>query len=380
MKTPSKFFKRLGKRKGDRSLLADSPRRETSDFTTTRHEDETRNDEVKGDWLVMPYQIAKSPAAGDGPGSRQISENDSTLDFPDEVTNQDDVSSEDENEWKADKPHSPLKTAKADKAKPTPLKTAKADNSKATRDKSNNIPAKLTSESSGEDIFDDLDSIAERVVEQVDSLEAFMAQKVNDNGASRSTSNRLHPKSFTIDADSSDTSQKDGSVQPSLSSSTSPYIPVDPRYLKKKGILIVDPNKNGEVYRMDEQNKCLTDKELIIIGQTNGYEHGDDDDQTQMSNLTEVTYQKSKEERIKYIMQHLKDAAAHIPESKVWCRMFECPADTDIKTDSNEPANGTNVVKRERSAPREGPTMGQNTKLFFKSLYAVSTKGSESWT
>jgi len=107
------------------------------------------------------------------------------------------------------------------------------------------------------------------------------------------------------------------------SSESTPELPLDPELLKSSGIVIVDPEQNGEYYHMDEDNKSLTNKDLLII-RTNKVEEKDrkeeDDDGSVISNLTEVTFSKSKRERARRIVEHLREATSDkIPDNGAWC-------------------------------------------------------------
>jgi len=101
------------------------------------------------------------------------------------------------------------------------------------------------------------------------------------------------------------------------SSAQTPDIPVDPLHLKTNGILIVDPQQNGQVYKLSEKNRSLTDKDLLIIRK-----HKDtdmDDDESIISNLTEVTYKQAKKERLKLIMNHLKRSPSYTSPDNQFC-------------------------------------------------------------
>lgn len=368
MKVQNKFtFRR--KRKGDQSLLSDAEVGKLSDFNEIdqRHE-ESRNDEHESvddyEWSVMPYQIA------------------SLNEQPMKITSNRDTVDDARVPEALKETQSFEKTSASYRRMPVSTKPV----AKATSSRSNGISARMTN-SHSDDIFDDIHSIRDRIIYQVDSLEDIM----NDKSLLRSTSNTKSIKSFKIDMDSSETDPQSHNLEGNstlleASKRSLTKFPVDPKYLKKKGILIVDPKNNGEIYHMDDTNKNLTDKELIIIGQQkySSRESGgddNDDDMTLMSNLTDVTYQKSKEERIKYIMSHLKDAAAQIPESRMWCNMFECnsfPNNNKKGTVSGEDAAVESVGRKTICASSGEPSLAQNVRMFFNSLYAVSSKKARS--
>ena len=359
MKKPTIFsFRR--KRKDDQSLLANSDVHQPTDLFKRIDAEETRNDENDGSsWL--PYQIAtQNEESNDMESIRDNSDVSPAHYLLDEVSRAEGSS------WKGDN--------FAMESKPPARSKAKAA-------KSNVLSMNVTHDSSGDDVFDDLESIKDRVVSQVDSLEDIMNDK---NILLEPIDKKNTFASFKIDTDSSEVSQQrtqqsaesnilDLSTE-SLSTEGSGDLPIDPRLLKKRGILIVDPQNNGEIYRMDENHKNLTDKELIIIGlQRASEQNEEDDDQTLMSSLTEVTYQRSKEERVNYIMQHLKDAASQIPESRAWCGMFQCPPDFAEDEGIGGFQKDANLVKRDTRDTK--PSMTQNANMLFNSLYAVSSKG-----
>mmetsp|Transcript_612 Transcript_612/g.1109 ORF Transcript_612/g.1109 Transcript_612/m.1109 type:complete len:998 (-) Transcript_612:47-3040(-) len=341
------------KRKGDQSLLSDAEVSKLSDFheIDERHE-ESRNDQCESSahdygWSVMPYQIASIQEQSTNTAS---------------------------NREQVDTFHAPeiLKETKSFEKKSASYRRmpgSTQQDCKGTSSTSNHALEKLKN-SHSDDIFDDLHSIRDRIIYQVDSLEDIMNEKSLHN----STSNIKSIKSFKIDMDSSETDD--------FPTGPLDNFPVDPKILKKKGILIVDPKKNGEIYHMDDMNKNLTDKELIIIGQRkrssrNAADHDFDDDMSLMSNLTDVTYQKSKEERIKYIMSHLTDAAAQIPESRMWCSMFECNPFSNHHSNgkvSDVVADLENDERKPICANSGEPSIAQNARMFFNSLYAVSSK------
>jgi hypothetical protein len=365
MKVQNKFSLRR-KRKGDQSLLSDTEVGNLSDFhEIDQQREESRNDERESvdesGWSVMPYQIASMNITEQSRNT--TSKRDTIDDTPMPEMFRETQSFE--------------RTSASYRRMPATTKQAV----KGTISKSKGTSTRLTNTLS-DDIFDDLHSIRDRIIYQVDSLEDIM----NDRLFMKSSSNTKSIRSFKIDIDSSETDHNSGEMGPSSAlvenlTGSSDNFPVHPKLLKKKGILIVDPQKNGEIYHMDDTNKNLTDKELIIIGQQKSSTRdggGDDfdDDMTLMSNLTDVTYQKSKEERIKYIMSHLKDAAAQIPESRMWCNMFECNSfsNSDRKGKVSEVDLDSLDRKTTICASNGEPSLAQNARMFFNSLYAVSSK------
>jgi len=367
-KTPKFSFRR--KPKDHISLLADSDVRQPSDFQRI---DESRNEEdATGDpWLLMPYQIAKPEVSKPSLSNREVAESSQAVGRP-EVSRADNSNGKLNNVARKNKPK--LSTL----IPPPPPSGSKAKASVRPRV----LSQKITNESSEDDVFDDLESIRDRVIAQVDSLEDIM----DDKNISKSIDKKNTFTSFQIDAESSDASnhQRHNSDRSSIadsfrsSSTGSEELLIDPLLMKKRGILIVDPQNNGEIYRMDEQNKNLIDKDLIITGYNrNSFEDDDDDDdETLMSVLTEVTYQRSKEERMKHIVQNLKDAAAIIPESRAWCGMFQCPAGSvkDELIEGND--KQADEAKKDRTVSSIGkPSVTQNIQMIYNSLCAATSTG-----
>ena len=186
--------------------------------------------------------------------------------------------------------------------------------------------------SGGDDIFDDLESVMGGAGDDDKFLNDFLAEgsqaEFQKSRSFRSTKDLNASSNAFSQSNIFDNSNSSGNL---LNGLTSPIAPAQINKMSK-GILIVDPNKNGAVYHMDEDNKSLTDKDLIIIGQQRKSQADEHDDSTIMSSLTEVTYQKSKEERVKLIVQHLTDA---VPDSNPFCSVFQCadlyPSSDDIK-------------------------------------------------
>jgi hypothetical protein len=232
MKKPTIFsFRR--KRKDDQSLLANSDVHQPTDLFKRIDAEETRNDENDGSsWL--PYQIAtQNEESNDMESIRDNSDVSPAHYLLDEVSRAEGSS------WKGDN--------FAMESKPPARSKAKAA-------KSNVLSMNVTHDSSGDDVFDDLESIKDRVVSQVDSLEDIMNDK---NILLEPIDKKNTFASFKIDTDSSEVSQQrtqqsaesnilDLSTE-SLSTEGSGDLPMDPRLLKKRGILIVDPQNNGEM-------------------------------------------------------------------------------------------------------------------------------------
>ena len=355
----SKFsLRKLGRRKGGKLLLSDSQERGTSDFISGVElgREESRND-MNASWQPYPVSTKTANTVEDVMLERQ------PTDKPRDATTEDSSSihygeSDDKYEQKVVDPHHSQESQ------------MNMQNCERIVSESNESFVQFTVNASA-DVFQDLESesVKEEVLLSQDSLEDIMD---NDDP----TIQRVSVKSFKIDSESSESSnlkrrQSEREIEDSIESScrsshSNPVnVELDHRYSKKRGILIVDPNNNGEIYRMDENNKELTDKELIIIG---GNRDGEDarDDETLMSSLTEVTYQRSKEERMKHIMENLKVAASNIPESRAWCGLFEQSASFDDR-------NGTNMNDRRIvSKDRRDLSLSQSTKLVFNSLFTKS--------
>lgn len=366
MRHASKFSLRKLGRKKDKLLLSESQGRDTSDFISGVDRDETRNDEGSDPWLTMPYQVpTETTNVVKDNTQRQVADVPIPKAFPDKST--------DKVEQKYHNNGTDTTRARATMSK----------NHKRVRTKQDDAFMQFTTNPSAADVFEDLDSVKEEIILSNDSLEDIMDETETNfqKEMPRSISNRKSVKSFKIDANSSESShlkrsKSECEMDSSSESSSSADHLIDPRYSKKRGILIVDPQNNGEVYRMDEENKCLTDKELIIIGGNRDGEDGDDDE-TMMSNLTEVTYQRSKEERMKYLMKNLKDAASQIPESTAWCGIFECSASNNIDKEDINGASNTIEEEQDKNSSSKGsgdPSMTQNAKLLFNSLF---NKGGE---
>ncbi len=311
-----KLFSRR-KKKEKEKLLAKADVRKPSYYEEleecskceTEGRDETNNADSKR-VLVMPYQIAETSSTPirdkDKSSDTVTTEKDTTSDVP--IT--ENVSFKVQ-KWDA-KPFD--KTAmmtveSIDRSKSTPI---------VIPDKSLISPS--SGSSTGDDIFDDLESVLEMEDTEEDRfLAGFLGdgstvvskEKMNKRPISGHSSNLFDQLNLNTDLD-------ENSAEGMLNTLTSP-VSVEQLNKISRGILIVDPNKNGEVYHMDEDNKSLTDKDLIIIGHDE-----DQDDSTVMSTLTEVTYQKSKEERTKLIAQHLRNAAGSIPDNNPFSSFFGC--------------------------------------------------------
>lgn len=228
--------------------------------------------------------------------------------------------------------------------------------------------------SGGDDIFDDLESVLEGVGEDDKFLNDFLAEgsqaEAQKSRSFRSTKDLNGSSNAFSQSNFFDNSNSSGNLLNGLTS------PIAPERMNKmsKGILIVDPNKNGAVYHMDEDNKSLTDKDLIIIGQQRKSEADEQDDSTIMSSLTEVTYQKSKEERAKLIVKHLTDA---VPDSNPFCSVFQCadlyPSSDDIRDalDNQQDAeNAENeLMKKAMATNGQQFSLTEDTGALIQSLF-----------
>ena len=248
--------------------------------------------------------------------------------------------------------------------------TGRMKDAAATK-KNETRPIESTSSSSDDDIFANLNIPADD--EEVDikgmlnniltqSSQEEESKKVEDEvEATKKVPISLEAyMDLTASIDESNTSGKDDQ---------NPDLLIDPSHLKNaKGILIYDPEKNC-VYHMDEDNKSLTNKDLVILGRNEDVA----DDQTLMSNLTEVTYKKSKEERMQLIMDHLQKAAQTlpVPESSAWCGGWENPFHImepgEMAKKQDDRVTGT--------AANKGNNAQWDTSLLLRSIMALSTGG-----
>lgn len=349
MKSPAKFFRR---NKKNQSLLADIDVVKPSYYEAMAEIDEDKNeidarDEAPNDpaFQPMPYQLTTT---NDNDMNMDAAENDrrqtsfdkEAIDFKfseqftEQISFQDDV-------WDVET-----------------MKQKKEVEEESDQCKEENKKKKIVMEDSDSDsdgIFDDLESVFEEIEDDDKFLTDFMANNSDSENESK-------------------TDMKMSAGE--LSGSDDPFTmtsPVSAEHLNKisKGILIVDPNKNGAVYHLDEDNKSLTDKDLLIIGHKSKGESDDQDDSTIMSSLTEVTYQKSKEERVKMIIQHLQKATK-IPESNPFCSLFECGLlnhATDIDDIGNENDNVHETKMKQAIATTEGQfSLTQDTGALFQSI------------
>jgi len=403
MKTPSKWFRR---EKKDFALLEDTDGNRSPDFNiqvveqkkptnvikkavvnTASDEitvDESRDEsssvnKIPSSW---PYQIASVvPPKNEQVDAPERDQNSAPL------KNEKDEASAKEQEEKQ-KPASPvsLKIAASGGSKFTwddnswsPVVLSTSRESQKLVDASENgdqvvspISLSSKSESSGDDIFDDLESVFETVEEDEKFLNDFLRDRSSVNGAQQSAF------SISMNSASKGTGEKSGSNSDVLSSLISPESSSKGHFVSKKGILIVDPNQNGAVYHMDEDNKSLTDKDLLIIGHNPKGNRTDDqddqDDSTVMSSLTEVTYQKTKEERVKLIMKHLTDAAS-ITESRAWCKFLSCTSashdeDDDVvaNTEKQNELKNQKAEKKIRKTKEGTFSLTQDGGALLKSL------------
>ncbi len=358
MKNPSR---KKSRKKEDQLLLSSNKKQTSSDFVDlndTKGYDEFRDDSQTDGWLPLPIQPTQLQGSkgGNSSGPREGSKGNGLLE---------ESSQRDSIQWS----NVPAPLPPPPPQKPLPTSKSRSRSSKGSR-KSNSagIPPRsspekrppLRNEASG-DIFVFQDFGPSKSSDSLDDLLE----------APEEAKNRVN--SFKIDEGSS--SSNDQSVHSYTSASASLGIPVDPMF-QKRGILIVDPKKNGEIYHMDEDNKSLTDKDLIIIGQGNGDD--DDDNRSMMSNLTEVTYQKTKEERVKLIVDHLKSTTG-FTESNPWCGAFNFPIPEE-STKPHDPTKNEEAPKKIRALhePQDTRYFGQDSSLLIKSLVSVSTRGPES--
>mmetsp|Transcript_15107 Transcript_15107/g.22638 ORF Transcript_15107/g.22638 Transcript_15107/m.22638 type:complete len:1055 (-) Transcript_15107:117-3281(-) len=396
MKTPSKLsMRKKSKRKEDALLLTGGKKSSSSDGFSHRlsiglHRGEDSRDDNVGnddDWLPFPYQPSQSTkSSGNSTALPGIGLYNGTK----------------QNEQNPPSAHHKL-----------PLSTSKSKSrSRASRDSktlsnrgSNSRPGRRDSKASSRDTRDSKSSnrsriesrnpvperipvptaapernVSKQISEDIfhfqdeDSLDNLLAESKSGISGAGAGTPRDRQRSFKMEESSLDSQSQEsedvlnGSVESSTEGSLG--LPIDPMF-KKRGIVIVDPNRNGEVYRMDEDNKCLTNKDLIIIGQNHDNDDDDDDDQTMMSVLTEVTYKKSKEERVKLIYDNLRSAAAHIPESNTWCNQGCNAFDFSDKMDSED-----NIIRSSSQGGGQQLKLGKqhgfghDTSLFFRSLLA----------
>lgn len=207
---------------------------------------------------------------------------------------------------------------------------------------------------SSEDLFEDLPL--------KDSLDDIMDEPRDD---APMTETEVHPPvSATVSSKSSISSASD----------RTPDLPIhiDPAYSKKKGILIVDPNNNGKLYRMSENNKNLMDKDLIIINGKRS-EDSESDSRTQVSNLTEVTYEKTKEEKIALMMHQFEKVTG----PNTWCSLLSCSTLDRVWEEAPAIQVPYGSINNAASGPRANikkkPT--DVTLSYLKSFFSIATRG-----
>jgi len=153
------------------------------------------------------------------------------------------------------------------------------------------------------------------------------------------------------------------------STGNSPDIPVDPLHLKSNGIMIVDPKQNGKKYNLSEKNRSLTNKDLLII-RKKPREDVVNDDESIISNLTEVTYKQAKEERLKMIMNNLNSSPTYTnPENQACCAglpLFSTEEDECLPESQYTDVKGRNVKH----------SLTGDAALFVKSLVTLMGKDS----
>ena len=237
------------------------------------------------------------------------------------------------------------------------------------------------SNSDSDDIFDDLNIPADEEVDVKGMLSNILTQSEHDSQREQEEKKekerlkgRIVPISLEDYMDLSASIQSSVREPATSKVKQSHNLPIDPSQLQNaKGILIYDPEKNG-IYRMDEDNKSLTNKDLLIIGKKQEV----DDDHTLMSNLTEVTYKKSKEERMRLIMDHLQKAAKTlpVPESSAWCGGWENPFHIHepgtVDKDLDEKNQSDRITKKSTHQNGSAPW---DASLLLRSVMALSTGG-----
>lgn len=207
---------------------------------------------------------------------------------------------------------------------------------------------------SSEDLFEDLP--------MNDSLEDILDEPRDE--APR-TETEIHAQvSATVSSKSSSSSMSD----------KTPELPIDidPAYGKKKGILIVDPNNHGKLYHMSETNKNLMNKDLIIIDGKRS-EDSESDIRTQVSNLTEVTYEKTNEEKMELIMQQFEKVTG----TNAWCKVFDCSSLDRVWEESpsmHVPYSGITDKQNESQTNLKNDSSG-TTFDYLKSLFSVAMGG-----
>lgn len=231
------------------------------------------------------------------------------------------------------------------------------ENQTRTRTTNNN-----TSE---EDVFENID--------QKDSLEEFMDDTRDeadnfDDSANVTTHHHVEQKKCI----NQNINLQNVRCMSSESTTTSADLPIDidPLYAKKKGIMILDPENNGRLYRISESHKNLMNKDLVIIeGQKS--EDSENDVKTQVSNLTEVTYEKSKEEKIEMIMQQIENITGD-----KFCSSFRCSVNTDEDSEDFSPQKV--VLKSINGFSISRGNQGFSTPmLFLKTLMTNITRGGQ---
>jgi hypothetical protein len=195
-----------------------------------------------------------------------------------------------------------------------------------------------------------------------DSLDDIMDEPRDD--APKSETEVYPPVSASLSSKSSSSSASDRS-------SDLP-IDIDPAYAKKKGILIVDPNNHGRVYHMSEKDKNLMNKDLIIINGKRS-EDSESDSRTQMSNLTEVTYEKTNEEKIASVVQQFEKVTG----SSTWCNVLNCLTLEKVWEETptvQVPYGSINDTKVRSGATAKKKTT-DTTLNYLKSFVSVATRG-----
>lgn len=372
MKSKSKFFSRKNRKK--QPLLAKNPDVRPSYYEAMENEpnsDSRDEDNAKSNVKSsVPFQIArvvpeKTESSGEMKGTKVTASTQEDMsvfdiDFPAKVSFQED-------DWD----HEVLSPPNKKKDEKESNQNSKEEDIEMTKKPLISFPS-----SDGDDIFDDLESVLGGLEEGDDK---FLNDFLRDGSIAdaKGKPNFQSPDAEKANQNKLSQINFDNPSGNHMNNFTSP-ISSAPINTRSKGILIVDPNKNGAVYHMDEDNKSLTDKDLIIFGHQGGEDKDDhEDDATIMSNLTEVTYQKSKEERVKLIVQHLKDATT-IPETNPFCSIFHCadlyPSSEDIKDALENPEEareeaGDVLMKEAMATTEQQFKLTEDTGALIQSLF-----------
>jgi len=197
--------------------------------------------------------------------------------------------------------------------------------------------------------------------------------RTTSHGLKMMASHAATDQSPAIPIGSSETKSYNG-VKRILSHGTteqSPSIPVDPSHLKSNAILLLDPKQNGKQYHLDEKNRNLTDKDLLIVRKQRpeGIYNDDDDDNSLISSLTEVTYKQNKKEKLRLLMNQMHRPASNRQGNQACCGTFDFFGDEDQyagpRTRDIDPARVNGVEH----------SLGADAALFLQSVMALTSKG-----